>query len=204
MEWKKKVIILEGESDRKILTAFARVLNHRAQSQLDDSPFHYLGTNNLSAAKKHFTSMQSILTANITALCLRDGDVAHTGDDQLPTGFSCEYWSLHEIENYLVHPEALIRFAGNLGIGGLFGLNKQKEAEKYLRANLAPAYYSAPHSKFELLSMKGSDFLEEFFAAVKEEIGKQDYWMIANAMEESEVFPEIRAKLDIIDRFLRG
>lgn len=201
VEWKKKIVILEGESDRKLLLSWAEVLNHPVKNKLDETFFYYLGTNNISKAMAYFKSLQAVIGGDIKAFCLRDNDPNKTSN--LPTNFKCAYWELHEIENYLIFPNLLIRFCENIGIGGLFGVEKRDKAEEYLKKVLAPNYYNDPHNYTDLFSKKGSDFLKSFFKTMNEEIEKADYWKIALKMKSNEVFPEIKNMLNELDIFLR-
>ncbi len=201
-EWKGKIIYIEGESDRKLLTSWADSLNHPAKNLLADAYFHSMGTNDIACAKKHFEALQSVVGRSIKGLVLRDGSTTRT-QGGLPEGLICEYWELNEIENYLLHPVTLMDFVENHGLGGLFGIPKRNQAEQYLRQHLTPAYFSDPHNNTgDLGGKKGSDFLESFFSELGVGLAKSDYWMIAQTMKPQQIFPGVKAMLEVLRSFL--
>jgi len=200
-EWKKKIIYVEGETDRKLLIAWAEALEHPVSKILPETFFHSCGTNDSNAAKQHFSALCSVTDSSLRGFFLRDSVLKK--DEGLPEGLLGRYWSQPEIENYLLHPAALIRFVENCGLGGLFALPKKEKAEKYLTAHLTPAYVMDPHGNFsDLGKKKGSDFLEDFLKQLDIPSGKSDYWRIAQTMRPEEVFPEVKKVLDDLNTFL--
>ena len=200
-EWKRKIIYVEGETDRKLLVAWAEALDHPVKSFLLEAFFYPLGTNGIGKAKKHFSAIRSVISGEVRGFVLRDGNVTKT-EGNVP-GLICEYWKLSEIENYLLDPETLMGFVENFGFGGLFGVPKREEAREYLTKHLSPAYFSDPHNNTQDLGRKkGSDFLSEFFDGIKISLGKSDYWKIAQTMSSDRIFPGVKEMLDALKLFL--
>lgn len=201
-DWKGKIIYVEGDSDRKLLIAWAEALSHPAKKLLSEALLHPMGTNDFGAARKHFCALESVIDGSFKGLVLRDGNVSRTTTS--PQNLICEYWSLPEIENYLIDPPTLISFVENFGLGGLFGIPKGQEAKKYLTEHLSPAYYADPNSHTsDLGQKKGSDLLADFFSNLKIKIDKADYWRIAQQMKPEKVFPDIKSMLDKLHTFLK-
>lgn len=203
-EWKGKVIYIEGDSDRKLLMAWAEALNHPVRIPLSQTYFHAIGTNSASKANKHFSVLRSVITnKKVSGFLLRDNDATTPNANGLAQGLKCVNWALPEIENYLLHPEALIEFIGGQGYGPLFASTGKTNAEKYLSKHLTPAYYSDPHNNpRDMGKKKGSDFLEEFFTDIGVPLNKPDYWRIAHSMTADQVFPDVKTMLDDLQSFL--
>ncbi len=193
-EWKKRILFAEGDTDLRILKAWAAVLEHPVVHKLENVNFQPLDTNDIGKAKKYYTALKDVITGEIKAFCLRDGGLPLTQD--LPPGFKAHYWNRPEIENYLIHPGVLMRFLERKNIGALF----ISQAESYLKDNLPPKIFRNPLS--ESISEKGSDFLEKFFSHLKFPLRKGEYWEIADAMKKEEVPAEVVEMLDQIDVFL--
>ncbi len=194
-EWKKTIFFAEGDTDLRILKAWAGAMKHPILPHLDNINFRPLNTNEIGTAKKQFMALKEVIEGNLEAFCLRDGDVSRTED--LPSGFHIHYWSRKEIENYLIHPVVLMRFVEKRGTLPLF----QKPAEDYLKDNLPPKVYR--DSIKESIDGNGSDFLKGFFDILRLPISKGEYWEIAQEMNEDEIPSEVHEVLDKLNNFLK-
>lgn len=194
-EWKKTIFFAEGDTDLRILKAWADAMKHPVLPHLDNINFYPLNTNEIGTAKKHFTALKEVIEGHLQAFCLRDGGVARTTD--LPPGFHVHYWQRKEIENYLINPIALMRFVEKKGILPLF----QKPAEDYLKDNLPPKVYRDPLK--ESIDGNGSDFLEGFIDILKLPVSKGEYWEIAQEMNKDEIPSEVHEVLDMLNKFLK-
>ncbi len=195
-EWQKKIFFAEGDTDLRILKSWAKVLNHEVHKKLDGYSlfFRPYKTDDISEAVSYFQSLQKIIQPELSGFCLRDHVVKKT--QELPLNFQAHYWQRKEIENYLIHPEVLLRFVENKGLIGLF----RQEAEAYLLDKLPPAVYKNPLK--EDIAGNGSDFLENFFSAIQLVVYKGNYYEIAAIMQPADVHPDVKNMLDKLNDFL--
>ena len=193
-EWKNRILFAEGHTDLRLLKAWAKVLEHPVIKELDSVNFRPLNGNDIGEAKKFFTTLKDVVDGDLRAFCLRDGAVSRTQD--LPPGFDIQHWGRKEIENYLIHPEVLIKF-----IEGKLGELFLRPAKDYLKDNLPPKVFRDPLS--ESITANGSEFLESFFSALRLPINKGKYWEIAIVMSKEEIAQDVTCMLNKIDKFLK-
>ncbi len=76
--------------------------------------------------------------------------------------------------------------------------------EEYLRNNLPPAAFSYPLSDNEyLVGIPASkNLLPAFFEKARQTLSKKDYYQIATIMKNEEIHPEIKIKLDEMEKAL--
>ncbi len=193
-EWKKRMLFAEGDTDLRTLKAWAETLKHRVSEQLKDVFFRPLKGQDLGEAFEYFKALQSIIDGHLNAFCIRDGDAPRT--QNLPQNFDVVYWERTEIENYLIHSEALLRFLEKNGYGGLF----LRQARDYLERHIPKAALENPLA--ETIDGKGSVFLDRFFDHLKMPMRKGEYWQIAQSMKIDEIPTEVSTVLDKIYNFL--
>jgi hypothetical protein len=203
------ILYLEGSTDLAILKAWARVLSHPAQS-LFDSP-HFLWrpvmwevdeTAPGSRARDHFEALK-LAQPQLRALEMIDGDSL---GDQAPTiitgeGYQKVRWRRYEIESYLFHPAALIRFAENM-----VGADGARAMDVYLRDSQPPAWFRDPLGEHAFLT--GTKARTELIppaltAAGVLELSYTRFDEIAALMLKEEIHPEVVEKLDAICDALR-
>ncbi|MEJ5239177.1 MAG: AAA family ATPase [Limisphaera sp.] len=184
------VLYVEGETDERILAEWARILGHPA-SRFFKRPFvHWLGGRSLHEAKAHFFAMR-IAFPNLRGLCLLDGDNREEPDQEMTAaGLEVLRWRRYEIENYLLHPEAIKRFLD-------FPLLDQRVEKAFYRQ--VPPGTDLFGDHVSLVRVKASD---EFLIPLLEDLGKstpkKDLYLLAACMKPEEVHPEVREKLDRI------
>lgn len=185
-----KVLYVESEADEKILTEWARILDHPARDFFERPFVHWLGGRRLDEARDHFFAMRA-LTPDIPAVCLLDGDnrdVPPEGIEQ--SGLRVLKWRRYEIENYLLQPEAIKRFVR-------FPLLGSRIDEEFGKQVPRGTDLFGNHPALE--RVKASD---EFLVPLLETLGsdtpKRDLYQLAAVMEESEIHPEVHEKLDRI------
>ena len=106
-------------------------------------------------------------------------------------------WKRYEIENYLLHPEALLRFVEGSD-PDLLSLGRKKEGFDYLEANFPPPALSQPlvDSDYLLATPASKSLLPSFLAKAQMSLSKKDYYQIAAQMKSEEIHPEVIAKLN--------
>ena len=196
----KKVLYVEDNSDFSILRAWARILKHPLAkwfSNPESNPFYYpIKGNSPKIAKNHFFALQAI-ESNISGVLLLDGDNRDVDDHDISAdGLKIIRWNRYEIENYLVHPTLIKRFLEQKNVNPLFVIM----AEKEMKNILPPVVVQSPLDDHEYLqSTKASkNILPKIFSAAGLTMGKQEYYMLAEEMEQGEIHHEVKERLDDI------
>ena len=184
------VLYVESGSDERILAEWARRLDHPARRFFERPFVHRLGGRDLGEARAHFFAMRAV-APDVRGLCLLDGDNRDEPDEEtMKAGLAVLRWRRYEIENYLLQPEAIKRYVD-------FPL-KERIVDAAFRKQV-PQGTDLFGDHVSLVRIKASD---EFLLPLLEEVGretpKRDLYMLAAAMTEDEIHPEIRDKLDRI------
>ena len=192
----KGVLYVEGTTDFDLLGAWARVLKHPLSEWFGELPFwqHNQGRNP-KEARAHFFALKSV-RESLNGVLLLDGDNRNLPDRELSgENFSILRWERYEAESYLLHPQVLERFllreAGEL---------LAKAALDYLRDQVPPALFNNPLeiSGFLRSEPASKTLLPEMLKQAGVQIGKGEYFLIAEQMLREELSPEIELKLDAI------
>ena len=200
-EQARRVLYCEGESDFKILEAWAKVLHHPAKKFFDDPFFHSNEGRNPAEAKGHLFALRAI-HPEAQGLLLLDGDNRELPEHEIAAnGLSIHRWKRYEIKNYLLVPEALRRFIAN---EDLFSAAQGEKALDYLREQLPPQTFVNPlEDNATVNTVRASkDILPQAFAAAERLLEKEDYFLIAEKMRPDEIHPEVRVVLDSIEALL--
>ena len=197
-EMSKKIFFAEGDTDLRILKAFAKTLEHSVLKELESPSlfFRPYKTNDIGESMGYFKALKNIVQPELTAFCLRDFIQEANRTQTPPADFRVEYWQRKEIENYLLYPAVLLRFLEKRGFRGLF----QEGAQKYLQGELPPNFYNNPLG--EDIGEKGSDFLEKFFSKIQLNIRKGSYWEIATEFQKTEIHEDVKNMLNKINSYL--
>jgi hypothetical protein len=175
------VLYVESETDFNLLKAWARILEHPVYEWMAQTPFwHSNQGRNPTVARGHFFALRAIKD-DISGYLLLDGDNRGMPDRELSAdGLTTQRWKRYEVENYLLHPESLVRFVTDR-LGPLFA----DAARTYLKDKLPPAAYRDPLSDDDYLTSTpaSKNLLPGFFAA-------------------DEIHPEVIAVLDSIAKTL--
>jgi hypothetical protein len=104
-------------------------------------------------------------------------------------------WERYEAESYLLHPHALERFLVRES-GELLA----KSALDYLRDQVPPAFFSNPLKTSGFLRSEpvSKTLLPEMLKQAGVQLGKGEFFLMAEGMRPDELPPEIGAKLDTI------
>jgi hypothetical protein len=205
------VLYVEGYTDVDILREWAIILDHPARAFLE-SPFAVYVGNVPALARNHFYGLREAYP-DLRRVLLVD----HI-DTPLPEeALRGLMWSRREIENYLLAPEAILRFCRRelqrvRGVPeqaeepDLFVANDLEEAHRLLQRRLLPEVFENPLEDTPfLLDTRASEvvlepFFREFFAQIGEynTMPKSNFYRLATVMREDEIHPEVREKLDAI------
>ena len=184
----RKVLYLEGKIDIEILTAWASVLKHRVSPVLEmgfvlktaEAPWKPM---------KHFESLKSIIPSMLGAQLV---DHDQSSSPKTPEGLIYLRWERKEIENYLIHPEAICRY-----VNEICGARASDTVNKYLRHNLTPGHFQSPFDYSPLTDPPGKRFLTAVLDEVVDEYS-YSFEALASIMKPEEIHPEVVQKLDQI------
>lgn len=196
------ILYTEGETDLDIMREWARVLGHPALSFLERPLWHNNAGRRPSEARAHHFALRAI-RPELRGILLLDGDDRNLPDHELAAeGLEILRWDRYEIENYLIVPDALMRFVSQTE-DGLFREAASRAAEKakaYLSEELPPAVLRDPLGQHDFLKSVAASktILPGFFKAAEMDLPKSDYYQIASMMKPEEIHEEVRCKLDEI------
>lgn len=200
----ENILYLEDESDFKILVEFARTIRHPMKDFFDAPFFYPLHGRDAREAKAHFFGLKAI-SPDIRGVLLLDGDNRNLPEHEIAAEkLLILRWKRYEIENYLLHPEALLRFVERPE-PNLFSVGPRAAGEEYLKNNLPPAAFSAPLSDLDYLVVTpaSKSLLPAFLEKAKIILSKKDYYQIAAIMKQEEIHPEVKDKLDEMVKVLK-
>ncbi|HUT04273.1 MAG TPA: AAA family ATPase [bacterium] len=199
----QNILYVEGESDFKILAELARILHHPMKAFFDMPFFWPIHGRDAREARAHFFGLKAIRPV-IRGVLLLDGDNRSLPDHEIAADdLTVLRWRRYEIENYLLHPDALLRFVAGPA-PDIFSAARKTAGEKYLKDNLPPAALSHPLGDIDYLVATPSSkaLLPAFLEAAELGLSKKDYYQIAAVMKKAEVHPEVKEKLDEMERVL--
>ena len=191
------ILYLEGETDFNLLRAWAKVLKHPLYEKwFTGSPFwHSNQGRNPGEAKAHFFALRAI-KPNIRGYLLLDGDNRNLSDHEVGAdGLEIGRWVRYEAESYLVHPQVLKRFL-DPRVTELFAA----KCRQFLEDELPAAVVREPLKDHDYLNRTPASktLLPGALQAAGDSVSKDEYYLIAEQMEPSEIGPEIKEKLDKI------
>ncbi len=193
------ILYIEDESDLNNLREWAQLVEHPLFGFLD-KPFWEATAPRRAKdyAARAFSALHKMVP-RIRGVELRDGD--RSASQRGPKGLLRLRWNQMEVENYLLHPEALERFVLRERDG-----EAAAHVREYMRRVLPAGLFEKPFDTADILaSTKGSDVLASILQEAGLRLKKTEYCRIAAQMRPSEVHPEIREKLDAIaDHFEIG
>lgn len=205
----QRVLYLEGKSDLDILREWARALGHPAIKRLEG--VFWLPTaeeEGRNFAQRHFR----VLKAQVPALRAlevvdRNGDEGEDwkglipgklrieeGKKKTPDGMKRVFWSRYEIENYLIHPSAIVRF-----VSESLGEEEAEAVKEYMGRYLPPVLFERPFESTSADRTKGKVTIAEVLTSSGVELGEAEYFEIAGAMKADEIHPDVSAMLDVIE-----
>ncbi len=200
------ILYLEGHTDLDILRAWAKALAHKSADLLKRvfwKPTVWETRNRADGIKAndHYDALK-LVRGDIPGLVLIGGD-AHPGIQSTPitgNGLQRLRWNRYEIENYLVHPEALKRFVEQK-VGFDTALPHLEDLQRYFEEIYPPAFLKDPLKDTPYLknTKARTDLLPPALdAAGLPGFPYTSYYEIAAEMKPEEIHPEVVEKLDLI------
>jgi hypothetical protein len=197
------VLYVEDETDFKILTEFACILGHPF-TRFAASPFVYpIHGRDAREAKAHFFGLRAI-RPSIGGVLLLDGDNRNLPDREIAAdNLTILRWQRYEIENYLLYPEALLRFVAGSD-PDLWAPARRKAGEEFLRENFPPPALRDPlkDSDYLVSTPASKSILPGFLERADYRLSKKDYFQIAGQMKGAEIHPEVIDKLNLMSPIL--
>jgi AAA domain, putative AbiEii toxin, Type IV TA system len=203
------VFYVDDYTDMDVLRAWARVLAHPVLEILTTQLLWKArviqqreGAKGIQA-KDHYDALQ-LVKPGLPGLQLPDGD-AHPGQLQTPItgdGLQRLRWTRYEIESYLFHPVALARFVTRQ-VGEAAAAQHIGDMAQYMSDKLPPAILRNPLGDDEFLNpVKARSRL---IVPILEAAGLAGfpytrYHEIAALMKPEEIHPEVKEKLDAIQK----
>ena len=194
----RAVLYCEDVSDRRILEAWAKRLDHPARRFFDNPFIHTLRGRRPRDARRHLFGLRAI-DRNVRGLLLLDRDNRDDDEHELRAeNLDFHRWGRYEIENYLLVPSAIERVIGR---DDLF---RRAVVREVFEAELPASVFATPLRDVEaVLRIPASrTILPKVFAQDPMQLRKADYYRIAEAMEPDEIHPEITEVLDKIAALL--
>jgi hypothetical protein len=211
------VLYVEGYTDINILREWARVLGHAAHATLSTRLFWRptvweprAGATGIKA-RDHYDALL-LVRDDLPGLVLLDGD----DDRRIPEteiggrGLQRLRWKRYEIESYLVHPAALLRFVEKEVGPGALSAESRNDMIAYLEKTFTPAFLANPFAGHPLIEayLEQRKARTEVIPPILNAAGLPGfpytrYHEIAAFMTPEEIHPEVIEKLDAIQRAFR-
>jgi hypothetical protein len=204
------VLYLENYTDLEILREWARILNHPVYKSLAVNLFWKPavietrpGASGISA-RDHYDALK-LVRADIPGLLLVDGD-AHRDIQPTPItgqGLQRLRWRRYEIENYLLHPDALARYVEKVVGGPEAARIHLEDLRRHFEQTYPAAFLQDPFGDYPYLmrSKARTDLLPPALAAAGlPGIPYTRYHEIAAVMKPEEIHPEVQEKLDAVQK----
>ncbi len=197
-EQKGWILYLEGSTDLDILKEFARKLNHPVEKYLEFAFVKYV-SNIPSDAREHFYSIQREAFPEFKGVVLFDRlNIKLEQSEQLKEIM----WSRYEIENYILIPESLFKFA-EAQFGENIFLSKYIDELRNIVSKLIPPIALENENDIFWIDTKISALLERIFEEFykKTEIRlmrKGEFYQLVRFIDKQKINQEVKEKLDVI------
>lgn len=205
------VLYVDDFTDRDLLREFARVLGHAPALQLLERELMWKSAraplpDGVEGKTQEHWKLLKLVNPNLRALELLDGDAKNQGDERVTADAQVMQrlrWRYYEIESYLLHPAALLRYAQHVlaGDSATEAAGVVAMRSEILRM-LQQAFIDDPHHPQELVAsyLVNTKASETTLPALLQSAGidlpKSRFVEIAARMQPAEVNPEVREKLD--------
>ena len=208
------ILYLEGHTDLDCLREWARVLNHPVYPWLSTQPFWKpIDGSDVNRARAHYEAVQ-LIRVDLPGLILLDGD-AHPAvppTDITGTGLQRIKWRRYETENYLVHPPAIDRFIEHRLGGPAMSFQAKADADAAFEKlfgskEIAQAFAANPFNppaiveKYLQTTKARAEIIPAILAAAGiHGLQYTHFHEIAAVMKPEEIHPEVKEKLDAVQK----
>lgn len=200
----RAILYCEDESDRRILGAWAKRLDHPAGRFFDNPFLHPLGGRRPRETRHHMFGLRAVQN-DIRGLLLLDGDNQNDDGHEIDAeGLETLVWQRYEIENYLLVPPAIERLVRRLSPGEIFADSDMRTIHDELARLLPVSAIENPLDDHPILRTlpASKEILPKLFARTGLRLRKADYYRIAEVMEPEEIHPDVVYALDRIAALL--
>lgn len=197
-EQKGWILYLEGSTDLDILKEFAKKLNHPVEKYLEFAFVKYV-SNIPSDAREHFYSIQREAFPELKGVALFDRlsiKLEQMGN------LKEMMWNRYEIENYILIPESLFKYA-EAEFGEDIFRSKYIDDLKNIVSRLIPPIALENENDIFWIDTKISALLERIFEEFYKQTGirllrKGEFYLLIRFMEKEKISAEVKEKLDVI------
>jgi hypothetical protein len=205
------ILYVEDKTDLSILTEWATILGHPIHEVLTTRLFWKKVVSQIRdgaeglQARDHYETLK-LVRDDLPGLELLDGDAHPEKASSAITGHGLQRlrWRRYEIESYLLHPDALERYVRK--VVGAAADPAVADMRKYFEDNFPPAVVRDPLGDHEFLNTTKAR--TKLLPPLLDAAGLQGlpytrYHEIAALMNPEEIHPEVRGKLDAIQKAFR-
>lgn len=204
------VLYVEGSTDLAILQAWAKLLDHPVRQHLARPFVHYLNTNLPSQARQHFNAVREA-NSKLLGIAIYDRlDRQPQGEQE---GLYDVQWSRREIENFFATPDVLLAFARGRTAEDLIEVAEAELREQAMRDAITEIEQAVQTLGEHLWSpdRKASEqvlpqVLQRYYQKVRDHrvLNKGAYYTLIDFQDPKCIDPEVREKLDFIERVALG
>ncbi len=198
---RKNVLYVENNSDFDILWAWVKILDHPLKKWFSYPYYISLKGNHPSTAKDHFFALRAVNKEMAGVLLLDGHNKKLDNHDIAADKLKIMRWMRYEIENYLIHPDLIKRFAEK-NSPPIFS----HKAMGIMSSILPPIVLKDPLGQHEYLenAAASKSILPNIFPTDTWSIEKTEYYKLAEEMKPEEIHPEIKQKLDKIHAYWKS
>lgn len=197
------VLYVEDSSDLAILKAFARILEHPAQTFLEMPFVHYVTTNLPQKSRDHFNGLREAKSDFVGIAIFDRLDRELQPSDKLNEVM----WAKREIENYFCTQEVLYAWAVHDVADDLFGIAERGRRKLAMEKAIVEVTHLLEIDEKSPWSpdVKATDeVLDRIFRVFFKEMAlpltfrKRDYHLLTGFLQKQQIAPEVIDKLDAI------
>lgn len=208
------ILYVEGYTDINILIEWAKILGHPVYQTLTTRLFWRPSVweprpgAHGAKAEEHYQAIQ-LVRPGLPGLILLDGDDNSRVPETAITGQGLQRlrWKRYEIESYLIHPATLERFVEKEVGAGVQSVEAKKDMKAYLEETFTPAFLQDPLKPNPLVDayLQQRKARTEVLPPILAAAGLHTFPYtrfneIASVMLPEEIHPEVKEKLDAIQR----
>ena len=195
------ILYAEGETDLNLLREWASVLQHPTRNFFSKKPlFHSNQGSHPRESKSHYFALKAV-KKDIKGVLILDRDNRDVPSHEVSAeGLTIIRWDRYEAENYLINPNALVRFVRGVS-PDLFRSASAERGLEYLKRHLPPPILENPlmdDLEYFRYTPSSKTLLPGFFEAAGMPVTKNEYYQIAAQMKPEEIPSEVKEKLDAI------